>query len=681
MKKTCLLLGIILTALLPALSSAASQTADEPLAAVLVIDTSGSMNRSDPDGTSREAGCLFLDMLDRAGSKAAVILFSDRIIQNTDLLELGEGQNAGDLKKELRSAEILGDTDIGSAMQCAVEKLSGIDSSYKKMVVLFTDGKTDLPASPDPIAAAEESENKLDAAAQQAKENGIGVSCVRLYDPKQEEEDFGKLESIAEMTGGGFYAASGRDQIPGIFTGIFAGLVDSETKPVTDLQIGEEGKASFDVTIPSDRVLSADIIMLTSDGVGSVTVEGPDGEIKDPDDQRIRMIREDSYSLIRLMTPETGVWHFTADGPAGCEVHVRLLVESELVLDALVLEDDEGNAGIRAWLSRGEELLDADRMEEFSFTAHIKDTSGKNGGGEKDLAMSFEDGEFGLTVPCRPGGAMEIEVTAQSAGISRTSQKVSFTSSRSDDIIVNEFHGTLKAEGFWANSEKAAVLLNEYFQAWDGSALTFEVSADPERYEKMASLSQANGPGEVIVTNSNNAEFMLIVSAADTYGHVSSIRIPVRCKVGVYRLVRKIPAAAISAAALFALLFIYLRKRPLKGRLSLTVAGDGADTEASVAAVLDGAGRRSSFMKLFPALSETICDLKKVSVSPLSDGIRVKSGGGALLYDCYGDPRTALKLQGGDTFEIICRSGPGQGRRIQLSGVYDSSGERKDEDG
>ncbi len=679
MKRTCLLFWIIVAAWLPAFSVAASQTEDEPLAAVLVIDTSGSMNRSDPDGISREAGCLFLDMLDRAGSKAAVILFSDQISLETDLCDLGEGKNAGKLKNELRNARILGDTDIGGALECAVGKLAGLGSGWRRTVVLFTDGKTDLPAAADPEAAAEESEKKFEQAALTAKENNVGISCVRLFEPGQEEEDPGRLEETARATGGGFYAASGKEQIPDIFTSIFAGLVDSQTRPVTDLEIGEDGKGSFDVTIPSDRVLSADIIMLTSEGIGHVTVTDPEGEIKQQSSDT-RIIREAAYSLIRLLRPAAGVWHFEPEGPGGCEVHVRLLVESDLILDALVLEDEEGNAKIRAWLSRGEELLDPERQNEFSFTAHITDVSGKNGGGDKELPMSLEDGEQCVTAACYPGAELEIQVRAQSGDISRSSPKVTFTSSRSDDIIVNEFRGTLSVGGFRPGSKTARADLYEYFRSWDGSDLSFEVTTDPGKYEGMVTLSPPDKARELQVRNSRPARFTVTVSASDAYGNSAQILIPVECNVGAWRLARQAAWASLAAAALGALLVIYLRKSPLKGRLSLKAAGNSPAAEGSFEVSLEGAGRRSSFLKLFPVLSDTLPGLKKVSVCPMPEGIRLRSGGGALLYDCYGDLRTSLRLQGGDTFEIICSQGGVQGKQIQLSGVYDAGGEIKNED-
>ena len=69
-------------------------------------------------------------------------------------------------------------------------------------------------------------------------------------------------------------------------------------------------------------------------------------------------------------------------------------------------------------------------------------------------------------------------------------------------------------------------------------------------------------------------------------------------------------------------------------------------------------------------------DLARVVIQPFRDGIRMSGPSGVTLYDCFGDPGKTLKLQGGDTFEIICSVGRMKGRQVQLSGVYDSRTER-----
>ena len=677
-------LWMVLTAAVFVLCPAAVMAAEEPLCAALVIDISGSMTRSDPEGAAREAACLFLDMMDRSGSQAAVILFSDRIVKKTKLRDLGSGTEAGKLKKTLRKAGPEGDTDIGSAVLSAVKLLEKADPLKRKTVICFTDGKTDLPFADDPLKAEKESREKLDKAASRAGKGGIPINFVRLYNEEEDEaKDLPGLEEISARTGGSVYAASGREMIPEIFTGLFAGLLDTGAEPVADLKIGKKGKASFDVTVPPDGAVMADVVLLTTKPVTKITVTDPGGEKimdkdgnaaestesdDDPPPDAVRITREDTYTLIRLDSPSPGTWHFVTNADKGCRLHVSMVLENEIVPSVIVEEDENGDALVRASLTRGGNALDETAAKRFTLTASVKDVNGKTIRSEGEYPMTFKDGSFSAVIPVDPAGEISVRVKAVLGDLQKFTDDAAFTSSRSDDIIVNGLPKEMLLTSFLPSGASETVKLTPFLSAWDGSPLTYALDdgAPPGTAAKLVDEEEET---YLVLTNAGCGDGTVTVTAKDAYGHEEKIVFPVQSKVILFSLAT--PALVI-ILVVSVLLWIRIRKdkQPLEGRIGLMFSS-GSGEERTLGAFFDGRARTSSLTRLFPLLEQTLPDLKKIRVIPFKDGVVMKNHGAASLYDCYGDPAGTLKLKDGDTFEIVCTSGHGQGKPLQISGVYD----------
>ena len=689
-KKIKFKLWMIVTLAVFWLCPAVILAAEEPLCAALVIDISGSMTRSDPEGTALEAACLFLDMMDRPGSQAAVILFSDRIVTETEPAPLGEGSRQEMLKEVLREAKPDGDTDIGTAVLRAVELLKEEDSSTRKTVICFTDGKTDLPNADDPAEAEQISREKLEESAAIAKEEGISVSFVRLYTANQEGEteddlpdDLSELEKISAGTGGQLYAASGKEMIPGIYTDLFAGLLGTGSEAVADVVTGDDGKASFDITVPPEGAVMADVVLLTSKPVEEAFVTDPDGimtgvsypEEPDPEDNAlretdlIRIIREETYTLIRLSGPSPGVWHFETIAERDCQIHVRMILEKEIILTASVHEDENGDALIGAALSRGETPLDEQTQKRYSVTAVVRDLSGKTGKNEEEYALYFNDGGFSTVIPVDPGGRIGVVLKADLEDIQKTSEEVIFTSTRSDDIIVNVLPEETVLTSFLPSGSEKTIDLVPFLNAWDGSKLEYSIKGDPPAGIGAAVMTQDQGTC-LVLTGTGTGSGNVTVTASDSYGHEKEILFPVRSTVTLYVMIR--PALLVFTAVLAFLLLIRVikSKKPLNGRISLLLSS-GSGGEKSLSASLEDCGRSITLAGLFPVLEQILPDLGKIRIEQGRDGIVLKNHGSASLYDCYGDPAGPLKLKDGDTFEIVCPAGGQIMKPLQISGVYD----------
>lgn len=170
--------------------------------AVLVIDVSGSMKRSDPDYLCKKAAMNFVDALSESpGSRAALITFSDSIQTIIPLTLLDSVSDENAVISELRSLTYTtGDTDIGTAMETAASLLTEEENDRAKSIFLLTDGEIDLPAAEDEEAAEKESLTRALMAVEEAKENDIVIHTVALDLSGSIDENL--MNYMADSTGG-----------------------------------------------------------------------------------------------------------------------------------------------------------------------------------------------------------------------------------------------------------------------------------------------------------------------------------------------------------------------------------------------------------------------------------------------------------------------------------------------
>lgn len=117
----------------------------------LVLDGSGSLvsnsNGTDNDGLRYEAIQLFLALLSDQGNEVSAIVFDDdseNYLLNTDVEQVSGKEEKLDLSQKIKDAGTGGDTDIGSALLTAVERLEAVNNDNESIIILFSDGRTDL---------------------------------------------------------------------------------------------------------------------------------------------------------------------------------------------------------------------------------------------------------------------------------------------------------------------------------------------------------------------------------------------------------------------------------------------------------------------------------------------------------------------------------------------------------
>ena len=151
--------------------SAAPDILSNPTDIVLILDKSGSM-AGIPFENMKNGANTFIDIIDKStdsnqdgnigsGSRIGIVSFSDVAEINSQLTT-----SVSDLKSAVNSLNSGGFTNHGDAFEKAMEIFNPL-SQNKKIIIMFTDGKTTVGIDPTPIA-------------ENAKSMGITIYCIGL---------------------------------------------------------------------------------------------------------------------------------------------------------------------------------------------------------------------------------------------------------------------------------------------------------------------------------------------------------------------------------------------------------------------------------------------------------------------------------------------------------------------
>ncbi|MFP3915438.1 MAG: VWA domain-containing protein [Actinomycetota bacterium] len=195
-----------LEAVLPVSSNPDDLIRRQPVAEVLVIDSSGSMGACHcREGNFNEGGTVKTDIA-KAGAAAAVEALSGEdsvgvlaVAGGTDwVLPLQSKPDAPAVEAALGPITADGDTEIARGLEAALEELEGVEGAMRH-IVLFTDGWDPNEANLVPIA-------------RQIADAGITLSVLGTG-----EGSGATLRRMADVGGGRFYPGRDLQSVPEIF--------------------------------------------------------------------------------------------------------------------------------------------------------------------------------------------------------------------------------------------------------------------------------------------------------------------------------------------------------------------------------------------------------------------------------------------------------------------------------
>ncbi|MNS58347.1 von Willebrand factor type A domain protein [compost metagenome] len=334
-KKITLTLLLALSLLLPftgnlQVAEAAQQSSQ--IDAVLVVDDSNSMNKSDRNKISNEAMKMFIDMLSAKGDKVGVVAYTDRIQREKALLEIQSATDKEDLKQFIDGLDRGSYTDIAVGVKEAVKVLqNGADPSHEPIIVLLADGNNDFNKASG--RTQQQSDQELNQALADAKQGGVPVYTIGLNaDGKLNKAALGE---IAQKTGGKSFVTDTADDLPQILSEIFASHLKLKIVPIQSITANGSYQ-DVTVNVPNASVLEANISIMSAKPVEAKLYDPSGKEVAIPSSD-VLVSKSRTYSLIKLLKPDQGDWKLKVKGVAKDKIDINLVFnyDMELAMDQI----------------------------------------------------------------------------------------------------------------------------------------------------------------------------------------------------------------------------------------------------------------------------------------------------------------------------------------------------------
>ncbi|MGN7763119.1 vWA domain-containing protein [Paenibacillus sp. 22594] len=312
--------------------ASAASPAPSHIDAVLLIDVSNSMNKSDKNKIANEAMKMFIDMLSAQGDKVGIVAYTDKVQREKALLQIGSAGDKQDLKDFIDGLDRGAYTDIAVGMEEAVKVLeNGSDPAHEPMIVMLADGNNDLNEATGRTQS--QSDQELDAAVATAKQKGYPVYTIGLNaDGKLNKEI---LAGLSNQTGGKAFTTDSADDLPQILSEIFADHLKLKVVPVQSITANGSYQ-EVTVNVPNGSVLEANISIMSAQPVTAKLSDPSGKEVAIPSND-VLLSKSSSYSLIKLLSPEQGDWKLQVKGVPKDKIDINLVFnyDLELKLDAL----------------------------------------------------------------------------------------------------------------------------------------------------------------------------------------------------------------------------------------------------------------------------------------------------------------------------------------------------------
>lgn len=326
----------------------------------LVMDSSGSMKKTDPSGLSKAAARLFISLLmekDRVG----LVSFSDAAYPLLGLAETGDARNR---KKVLKSLEKVGSsgkyTDIYAGVQKGYELLKA-STSKERLIILMSDGQMDLGDKSKEEALLKEFHAIL---LPEIKKAGVRIYTIAFTNLS----DHVLLEEIALKTDGKFRVAKTDKDLHLAFTSIFEGIKSPEALPISG-NIFEVDKDIQEFTLiitkktPKTRLAIKD----PSGKEHKAVRHGPD----------IQWFESGAFDLVTAKNPTVGRWEIILGSEQGNKAFIITNLALQSSFNSSTVHQGQ-TLKFDAWLAKDKEILKAKEiLEHLKVIAFIKTPEGK----------------------------------------------------------------------------------------------------------------------------------------------------------------------------------------------------------------------------------------------------------------------------------------------------------------
>lgn len=296
---------------------------------VFVLDSSGSMKWTDPNGYRFEAISQFANLLATRGNYLGGFVYSTKIEQEINPSLVNSQHDKDSVTDSLEAIKASGDTNIGMALLTAVNALNEYgDPNLPSVIVLLSDGNTDLPTKDELNQSYEDKAEAIELAIK----SDIPIYTVCLN--SNGTADTNEMKQISDATGGVFREVSGAEDLNDVFNTFYELIYGTTTITIVDDEFPDNGVIEKTFDIPGIGVEEVNIII--HGNTESLDVYTPDGNLVDAYVTELH-----SFTMIKVTDVVPGTWKIVATGIPKDQIKINMVYNTNLSI-SLDVDLDNG---------------------------------------------------------------------------------------------------------------------------------------------------------------------------------------------------------------------------------------------------------------------------------------------------------------------------------------------------
>ncbi len=299
-----------------------ADTSDTTYNIEVVVDASGSLQKTDAENNRYTAIDIFLQTLRENGNNVGAVVFTSEIQADTGLSEMNSKSAKEKLSNQIKKyVPKKGDTNIGLALQTAANNLEKCDNNSENIILLLSDGNTDMGSE----KADKESLAIEDKAIKQCISDDIKVYGICLNN--NGEANLNEFKNISESTDGAFLEVKSSDNLVSALKNFYGQIFN--TKFVSDTKTIKNGAVTKSIEVPSYGVEELNITINNASKLSNVTVTEPSGVDMSSNEFSGASSVIGDYYFIKITNPDSGPWKVTARGQEGTKITFDVVFNTE----------------------------------------------------------------------------------------------------------------------------------------------------------------------------------------------------------------------------------------------------------------------------------------------------------------------------------------------------------------
>ena len=379
---------------------------------MLVIDASGSLNKTDPDKLRYEAIGYFVNLLAEKGNYLGAIVYSDENHCEIEPRMISSSDDKKDILDSLGSdKKPSGWTNTGTAMLKATELLKEYgNNQLESVIIFFSDGNTVMRTDEETAA----SKSALNEAVTDAFNQGIRIFSVCLN--ANNEADTSEMSKISAGTGGESRVVERASDLQSVFDMFYNLIFGTTTEELYNNLFPESGIVDVNFTIPGIGVEEVNIIIYGTTNSSELFYGDDDTPVE------VEVIREKTYTMLKLRDIRAGKWRLRLTGNKGDNIKINLVYNPNLELSA-GMEPNSGSAfvGDRVTVycdlkENGIPAASGDQLVGFTAMLSILDRYGTELSKE---VMPIVGNRFEYEFPCEKDGVYKFNISVSGYGLDK----------------------------------------------------------------------------------------------------------------------------------------------------------------------------------------------------------------------------------------------------------------------